>query len=150
LIRQLAKSSYAIAAGLVCAWLVLRPAPAAAFDNASLSGSYAFEFNKFGTCPNLEVTVGVFNFDGSGTATGSFRQYDSNKVGRGPKASSGTASRTYTVKPDGTGTINFTSPETTTFAFAINSTATSAQRMELINLSLHSWSCAENGYAIQQ
>jgi hypothetical protein len=36
--------------GCACAWLLLRPAPAAAFDNTSLSGSYAFEFNKFGTC----------------------------------------------------------------------------------------------------
>ncbi|HVB79863.1 MAG TPA: hypothetical protein VNE82_07935 [Candidatus Binataceae bacterium] len=148
--RQLAKGSYAIAGGLLCAWLVLRPAPAAAFDNTSLSGSYAFEFNKFGTCPNLEVTVGVFSFDGSGTVSGSFRQYDSNKNGAGPKASSGTASGTYTVHADGTGTINFTSPETTTFAFAIDSTGTSAPRMELINLSLNAKSCADSGYAIQQ
>lgn len=149
--RQLARNSYVAAvAGLLCAWLVMRPAPAAAYDNTSLSGTYAFEFNKFGTCPNIEVTVGVFSFDGAGTVTGSFRQYDSDKNGAGPKASSGSASGTYTVNPNGTGTINFTSPETVNFAFAINSTATSAQRMELINLSLHAWTCAESGYAIQQ
>ena len=48
--QQLAKSSWAVV-GVLCAWLVLRPAPAAAFDNTSLSGSYAFEFNKFRDLP---------------------------------------------------------------------------------------------------
>jgi hypothetical protein len=148
--QQLAKSSWAVTVGVLCAWLLLRPAPAAAFDNTSLSGSYAFEFNKFGTCPNIEVTVGVFSFDGSGNVTGTFRQYDSNKNGKGTKVSSGSASGTYTVNSNGTGTINFTSPEAVRFAFSIDSTATSAPRMELINLSLGSLSCAESGYAIEQ
>jgi hypothetical protein len=149
--NQLAKRWYGLTAALICAWLVMRPAPAAAYDNTSLSGTYGFQFNKFGTCPNIEVTVGVFNFNaGTGTVSGSFRQFDSDKGGTGPKASSGSASGTYTVNPNGTGTINFTLPETVTFAFAIDSTATAAQRMELINLSLHSWTCAQSGYAIQQ
>jgi len=149
--QQLAKSSWAAAVvGVLCAWLLLHPAPAAAFDNTSLSGTYAFEFNKIWTCPNIEVTVGVFSFDGSGNVAGTFRQYDSNKNGKGTKVSSGSASGTYTVNSNGTGTIDFTSPETVRFAFSIDSTATSAPRMELINLSLGSLNCAESGYAIEQ
>jgi len=138
-----------VAAGLLCAWALLLPAPAAAFDSSSISGSYAFQFNKFGTCPNLQTIVGLFTFDGAGNVSGKFTQYSSNKGGAGPKVSTGTATGTYTVNPDGTGRINLTSP-TVTFAFTIDSTATSAQRLELILLSLGSSSCAQSGYAIQQ
>ena len=148
--RRLTKNLVSLLVGLLCAWVLFEPVPARAFDNTTLSGPYGFEFNKFGTCPNIEVTVGLFNFDGSGNVTGSFRQYDSNKNGSGPKTSSGTASGTYTVNSNGTGTINFASPETVKFAFSIDSTATAAKRLELINLSLSVWSCAESGYAIQQ
>jgi hypothetical protein len=92
----------------------------------------------------------LFAFDGAGNASGKFTNYSSNQEGAGPKVSTGTATGTYTVNSEGTGKINFTSPDTVTFAFTIDSTATSAQRLELILLSLHSFSCAESGYAIQQ
>jgi hypothetical protein len=140
----------AMAAGLLCAWVLLLSAPAAAFDNSSISGSYAFQLNKFGTCSNLSVLVGLFTFDGAGNASGKFTSYSSNKGGAGPKVSTGTATGTYTVNTDGTGRINLTSPNTVKFAFAIDSTAAAAQRLEMILLSLHSSSCAESGYAIQQ
>ena len=91
----------------------------------------------------------MFDFDGAGNVTASFKQYASNKGGAGPKVSSGTASGTYNVNTDGTGTINLTTIGQT-FAFAIDSTATSAERIELINTSSKSWSCALSGYAIQQ
>src|SRR5439155_1830933 len=65
-------------------------------------------------------------------ASGKFTNYSSNQEGAGPKVSTGTATATYTVNSDGTGKINFTSPDTVTFAFTIDSTATSAQRLELI------------------
>lgn len=141
---------WTMATGLLCAWVLLLPAPAAAFDVTSISGNYAFQFNKFGTCPNLSVIVGLFTFDGAGNVSGTFTQYSSNKGGTGPKVSTGTATGTYTVNSDGTGRINLTSPNTVTFAFTIDSTATPAQRLELILLSLHSNSCAQSGYAIQQ
>src|SRR6185437_9016865 len=148
--QRLARRWLTVAAGLLCAWALLLPAPAAAFDNSSVSGSYAFQFNKFGTCPNLQAIVGLFTFDGTGNVNGKFTQYSSNKGGAGPKVSTGTATGTYSVNSDGTGRINFTSPDTVTFAFTIDSTATPAQRLELILLSLHSSGCAESGYAIQQ
>jgi hypothetical protein len=148
--QQLAMKWLAVAAGVLCAWVLLLSAPALAFDNSNVSGSYAFQLNKFGTCPNQSVIVGLFTFDGAGNASGKFTNYSSNKGGTGPKVSTGTATGTYTVNSDGTGTINFTSPDTVTLAFTIDSAATSAQRLELILLSLHSWSCAESGYAIQQ
>jgi hypothetical protein len=124
-----------------------RPALAVSFTDATLSGSFAFQFNKFGTCPNIAAVVGVFDFNGAGNVTASFKQFNSNHV---PKVSSGSASGTYTVNSNGTGLINLTSPTTLTFAFSIDSTATSAERVELINLTLGSSSCAESGYAIQQ
>lgn len=139
-----------MAAGLFCAWALLQPAPAAAFDVSNISGSYAFQFNKFGTCPNLEVKVGLFTFDGAGNVSGTFTNYSSNKMGAGPKVSTGTATGTYTVNSDGTGSIHFTTPNTVTFAFAIDSTATLAERLELVTLSLGSKGCAQSGYAIQQ
>jgi hypothetical protein len=149
MMRRLTAVWWMMVAGLLC-WALFqpaRPALAASFTDASLSGSFAFQFNKFGTCPNIAVIVGVFDFNGAGNVTGSFKQFNSDKV---PKVSSDSASGTYTVNSDGTGLIELTSPATTTFAFSIDSTATSAERIELINLTLGSLSCAESGYAIQQ
>ncbi len=152
--RRIANGWWVAIAGLLLAWIGFQPAPAAAaFSSASLSGNYAFEFNKFGTCPNMEVVVGVFTFDGAGNVSATFSQFDSDKGGTGPKAKTGqTATGTYTFDPsnNGSGIMKFTSPETIKFAFAVDSTATSAQRLELINLNLGSWTCAESGYAIQQ
>jgi hypothetical protein len=130
-----------------CLAITYRPASSAGFSNSSLSGSYGFQFNKFGTCPNVEVVIGVFNFDGAGNVTGSFTKYDSNKQ---PKVSTGSASGTYAVNSDGTGHINFASPDSVNFGFVIDASATTAQRLELIVKSLPSTSCAESGYAIQQ
>jgi hypothetical protein len=149
--HQSAKRCMGVAVALICAWVVMRPAPAAAFDKTSLSGTYGFQFNKFGTCLNIQAAVGVFDFDGLGGVSASFTKYNSYKWSKhGPKVDTGTASGTYIVNSDGTGTIYFTSPDTVTFAFAIDSSATSAQRLEFINISMHSPSCAASGFAIQQ
>ena len=150
--RELATRWWAVAAGLLCAWLLFQPAPAraATFSNPSLSGPFGFQLNKFGTCQNIVVVAGLLNFDGSSGVTGSFSQYASNRGGAGPKASSGSIFGTYAVNSDGTGTMNLTSPKVGTFAFSIDSTSTSAERIELINTSGGSWSCAMSGYAIQQ
>ncbi len=143
---------WTLATGLLCAWLLFQPVPARAttFGNSSLSGSFGFQLNKFGTCQNIVVVAGVLNFDGSSGVTGSFSQYASNRGGVGPKASSGSVLGTYAVNSDGTGTMNLTSPKVGTFAFAIDSTATSAERIELISTSSNSWTCAMSGCAIQQ
>jgi len=149
--HQSAKRWMGVVVALICAWVVMRPAPAAAFDIGSLSGSYAFQFNKFGTCQNIQAAVGVFSFDGAGSVTANFTVYNSYKwAAGGPKVTSGSSSGTYSVNSDGTGTINITSPDTVTFAFAIDSGATPAQRFEMIKTSMHSLSCAESGFAIQQ
>ncbi|HVA40819.1 MAG TPA: hypothetical protein VNF49_09150 [Candidatus Binataceae bacterium] len=150
--QRLATSWWAVAAGLLCAWLLFQPgtARAATFGNSSLSGPFGLQLNKFGTCPNLVVVVGVFNFDGSSAVTGRFSQYASDRGGAGPKASSGSVLGTYSVNSDGTGTMSLTSPKVGTFAFVIDSTSTSAERIELISTSSASWTCAMSGYAIQQ
>jgi hypothetical protein len=76
----------------------------------------------------------VFSFDGSGNVTGTFNNMTATRTVRVPSFV-GSASGTYTVNSNGTGTINFTSPEAVRF-LSIDSTATSAPRMELINLHL--------------
>ncbi|HZO83066.1 MAG TPA: hypothetical protein VFB33_15325 [Candidatus Binataceae bacterium] len=148
--QRLAKNSM-VAAAILCAGLLLRPALASAvtFGDATLNGTYAFQFNKFGTCPNIAVIVGVFDFNGSGNVTANFTVFNSNKGGAGPKTSTGSASGTYTVNPDGTGVIQFSSSGSPKFAFVIDSSA-SVPRLELITTNLGSSSCAESGYAIQQ
>jgi hypothetical protein len=144
-----------VAAGLLCTCFLFQPVPASAgtFSNSSLSGSFGFQLNKFGTCPNIAVATGLFNFDGltPGGVTGTATQYDSDKGGTGPKVlAAKLVSGSYNVATDGTGTISLTSPQTLSFAFVIDSTSTSAERIELINTSSHSWTCAMSGYAIQQ
>jgi hypothetical protein len=151
--RRLAMKGLTVAVGLLCAWL-FQPASAraGAFDNSSLSGPFGFQLNKFGTCPNIVVVAGLLNFDGSGGVTGSFSQYASDRGGTGPKALSGTVSGTYAfdVSGNGMGTISLVAPKIGTFAFVLDSTATLAKRIEAINTSSHSWTCAMSGYATQQ
>jgi hypothetical protein len=150
--QRLKTNWWTLAAGVLGAWLLFQPASARAgtFDNSSLSGPFGLQLNKFGTCPNIVTVVGLLNFDGTGGVTGSFNQYTSDRGGTGPKTSSGNILGIYTVNPDGTGTMSLTSPKIGTFAFVLDSTATSAERIELINTSSHSWTCAMSGYAIQQ
>jgi hypothetical protein len=115
-------------------------------------GSFRLSAQQVRTCPNIVVVAGLLNFDGSGGVTGSFSQYASDRGGRGPKALSGTVSGTYAfdVSGNGMGTISLVAPKIGTFAFVLDSTATLARRIELINTSSHSWTCAMSGYAIQQ
>ena len=145
---------WTLAAGVLGAWLLFQPASARAgtFDNSSLSGPFGFQLNKFGTCPNIVTVTGLLIFNGTGGVTGTFSQYASDRGGTGPKTSPGTVSGTYTFDPNGngTGTMSLTSPKVGTFAFVLDSTSTSAERIELINTSSHSWTCAMSGYAIQQ
>lgn len=138
---------------MFCAVAMLQPGSAQAqtLTSASLNGSFAFQLNKFGWCSNIVTSVGLFQFDGNGNVSASFTNYYSNKAGNGPKVKTGSASGTYTVNGDGTGEIDMTAPDNRKFAFVIDSTGTTgAERIELINSSLHSPRCAMSGYAIQQ
>lgn len=149
-----------LAAGaLLCAGMLFQPssAQAQAFDSSSLSGSFAFQLNEFGSCSNIQTSVGLFVFtpvagNATGDVTAKFTNYYSDKAGNGPRLKTGgSASGTYTVNPDGSGEIDMTSPNNRKFPFVIDSTGVSgAERIEVINGSLHSWRCAMSGYAIQQ
>lgn len=151
-------TAWLAAGAMLCAVMMSQPASAqvAGFDSSSLNGNFAFRLNKFGWCSNIETSVGLIDFNpaagsATGSVTASFTNYYSNKAGNGPKVRTASASGTYTVNPDGSGEIDFTTPDHRTFPFVIDSTGTSgAERIELINTSLHSRRCAMSGYAIQQ
>ena len=98
-------------------------AQAASFSEANLKGNYSFTINKWtvDVGRNQSAVVGVMTFDGEGNMTGSFTQ-----VGGGV-AKSAAWSGTYTVNPDGTGSIEATStifkPPTVQLGFVLNSAA---------------------------
>ena len=148
--KRFVSGCWMVVGGLLCASIVLLAAPAraATFSNSNLSGPFGFQLNKFGTCPNIVAVEGLLDFNAAGGVTVSFEQFSSNSGGTGPKVSSGTMSGIYNVNSDGTGTMSFTHGPA--FAFTIDSTGTSAERIELISTSIKAWSCAQSGYAIQQ
>jgi len=92
-------------------------AQAAGFSNASLKGSYSFLANRWTANVNTSqvARVGIWTFDGAGNWTGSYTQVADGGV------TTGTLSGTYTVKSNGTGTIN--SSDGTQRAIILNSTA---------------------------
>lgn len=150
-------TAWLAAGAMLCALMMSQPASAqvAGFDSSSLNGNFAFQLNKFGWCYNIETSVGLFNFTPGTGSTGkvnaTFTNYYSNKAGNGPKVKTGSASGTYTVNSNGTGEIDFTTPNHRTFPFVIDgTTSTGTERIEVINASLHSPRCAMSGYAIQQ
>ncbi len=95
-------------------------AQAAGFSEANLKGSYSFLINKWTANPNSQqlAVVGVLTFDGAGNVSGT-----GTAVGDGVSLS-GTLGGTYTVNPDATGVIEFTSlftGGTAQVAFTLNS-----------------------------
>jgi hypothetical protein len=91
----------------------------------SPNGSYGFQFN---TSPAPGANMGVISFDGAGNAAVSFTNVGvANSPGGMPvnqaPVSKGTGTGTYSVNPDGSGTINFAPPPGqsagTAFAFVI-------------------------------
>ena len=94
-------------------------APAAAFSNASVKGSYSFTTDLWTANPTTPAfgMVGVMTFDGAGNVTAS---YESITAGV-PKT--GTWGGTYSVNSDGVGAIELTTGSTARFAMTLNSTA---------------------------
>ena len=93
------------------------PAQAATFSNASLKGSYSFLVNKWTANVNSYqgAQVGVVTFDGAGNVTESYTAINGGVV------QTVTDSGTYTVKSNGTATINWKDGHQT--AITLNSTA---------------------------
>jgi hypothetical protein len=83
---------------------VLNASNPPAFSNGSLKGSYSVLMINWTSDPaRTEDLVGVFNFDGAGKF--SVTSFTDNKAGT---LSSGTGSRTYSAKTNGSGSMNIT------------------------------------------
>ena len=80
----------------------------------SLQGSYGFQLNN---SPIPACTVGFTTFDGAGNVTVSFVSVGVGRDASQPPVSSGTVTGTYSVNPDGSGTINL--PAAGSFAFVV-------------------------------
>jgi len=88
---------------------------ASSFTNASLMGSYEVMLTKWTNAQNsqADASVGVMTFDGVGTVQGSFTEA-SNTV------QTSTFTATYSVNPDGSGSMTTTgSGDTVTLSFGI-------------------------------
>lgn len=72
---------------------------------SSLNGTYGFRFDS---SPVPAGNIGVYSFDGAGNVTLSFTNVGMPGAGAQLPVSSGTLSGTYTVNPDGTGTMALT------------------------------------------
>ena len=98
-------------------------AQAAVFTQACLKGSYSYMLNKWtvDVSRNQYAEVGVMTFDGAGNMSGA-----ATAVGGGVSEST-VLSGTYTVNPNGTGTIEVTSsiskPPTFDLGIVLNSAA---------------------------
>lgn len=92
---------------------------ARAVGSGSLSGSYGFQLNS---SPFPAGTIGVVNFDGAGKVAVSLTSVGE-KGGGQSSVSTANLSGTYSVKPDGSGTINLPAAPgqsaNATFAFTI-------------------------------
>lgn len=108
-----------VAVLVVAALGVSLSAQTAGFSNASLKGSYSFLTNvrtANASTPQFAM-VGVMTFDGAGNVTGSYTSISDHTV------QSGALGGAYSVKSNGTGTIDLTTPSTAQFAITLNSTA---------------------------
>jgi hypothetical protein len=92
----------------------------AAFNNASLKGGYSVLINRWtdNSGDNQFASVGVMTFDGAGKVSISFTSMNGGVEG------TGTASGTYTVASNGSGTITFTTGSNPPqYAIVVNSSA---------------------------
>ena len=87
----------------------------ATFSNASLKGGYSVLINRWtaNSADNESALVGVMTFDGAGNVTLSFT------IMSGGVLQTGNASGTYSLSPNGSGTITFTSGFSNPVEFAI-------------------------------
>lgn len=123
-------------------------AQAAAFTNASVKGSYGFLINKWTADVNAgqDGVLGVFHFDGAGNVTGSFTEMHAGVL------QTGTATGTYTVNSNGTGSINLTVTPGGTVQLAIVLNTTKAGVANGLNLlgTNNTDNSVESGTAILQ
>jgi hypothetical protein len=86
----------------------------------SLKGSYGFQLNN---SPVPAGTIGVVTFDGAGNAAVSFTSVGVGNDPNQPPVMSGTQTGTYSINPDGSGTINLAAAAgqsgKSTYAFVI-------------------------------
>ena len=94
----------AISLCLIIGPSVLNASAPPAFSNGSLKGSYSVLMNNWTSDPSrTEDLIAVFNFDGAGKV--SITSFTDNKVGT---LTTGTGSGTYSVKTNGSGSMNIT------------------------------------------
>jgi len=93
-------------------------AQAAGFGNASLKGSYSFLVDRWTADASTDqfAMVGLMQFNGTGVVTGTYTSISASTV------ETGALGGTYSVSPNGTGTISLTSGSTAQFAITLNST----------------------------
>lgn len=110
-------------------WLTVAPVHAA-FNNASLKGSYSLLTNRWTVSGQAFGLVGVLKCDGAGNATLSYTAMS------GGVENTGNVSGTYTVNSDGSGTITFTGGQNPPqYAIAIDSSkAGLAQGIEFVRV----------------
>ena len=106
---------------------VLNASNPPSFSNGSLKGSYSVLMINWTSDPNkTEDLVGVFNFDGAGKV--SITSFTDNKVGN---LTTGTGSGTYSVKTNGSGSMNITlsNGDSGIFGIVINAAGKGFQMM---------------------
>lgn len=117
--------AFSLSVLVVVAFLVVRGSAllpgahaAPAIGNASVSGSYTFEFQgvnpiSVNNLQSVTAAVGVVNFDGAGNVTGSFTSIHAQAccitgTTTTTTIQTGTFLGTYSVNPDGTANVAFT------------------------------------------
>lgn len=122
-------------------------AAVAVFSNASVKGSYSFLLNRWTADVNAsqEGNLGLMTFDGAGGVTASFTSM------RNGVLSTGTATGTYSINANGTGTVNLTGQNgTLQFAIVLNSTAAGIARSVELLLTNDTTNSVTSGTAVLQ
>jgi hypothetical protein len=104
------------------------------YSAANVKGSYSVLMNGYSGASSELAWLGIFNFDGIGTVSGSINIIDSGNLGVATISSGST----YSVSPNGSGTITMNvtgsmGSETGQMAFVLNTvTGSIAQNLKLI------------------
>ena len=142
-------------AGIAIAAMALgAPCAAAGFSTANVRGGYAFSSTRFGTCTDLEHSVGLFTFDGKGGIKGSLTDYGTASNGSGgPAVHQFAVSGTYSVNANGTGTmkfhLNIPSSQLDFVIDNLNSSAV-AREIDFVDTGTLKGHCATNGVLLRQ
>lgn len=119
----------------------------ATYTVASIKGDFSFLLNKWTADANVgeDAVLGIFHFDGAGSLSGSFSEMHRGVL------QTGTATGTYSVNSNGTGTIFLTlPPDNPQIAFVVSSTKTGlAGGLQLLQTNL-SGNVVISGFAVLQ